>query len=158
MSYGLICRANLDFSKRDGLGWTTQPIIGLKRLLNATKSLVSTHAPVPDTLCRRGAGPDATAIDFGALCAFAGRHPARRVWALAGQQRPALLRPGHSRRSGEEVHQRKEYDPLQDAEGRHADPARPVRQPQRRQNLVRFDRAEIYARTGDGLRGLSRAA
>src|SRR6266511_1763172 len=69
----------------------------LKRLLDATKSFVSTHPPVPGSVGRRCAGPDATAIDFGALCAFAGRHPARRVWSLAGQQRPALLRPGHSR-------------------------------------------------------------
>ena len=38
---------------------------------------------------------------------------------------------------GEEVHRRQEHHPLQDAEGRHAHPARSLRQPERRQDPAR---------------------
>ena len=59
------------------------------------------------------------------------QHPARRVRALPRQQRPALLPPRRPRRSGQEVPQRQEHHPLQDAAGRHAHPARSLRQPRR---------------------------
>ena len=58
--------------------------------------------------------------------ADARRHPARRVRPVSRQQRPALLPPRRPRRSGEEVHRRQEHHPLQDAQGRHAHPARPA--------------------------------
>ena len=90
--------------------------------------------------------------------ADARRHPARRVRPLSRQQRSALLPPRRPRRSGEEVHQRQEHDPLQDAAGRHADPARPLRQPERRQDPARHDAAEVRARAERRLRRLSRDA
>ena len=43
-----------------------------------------------------------------------GRAP-RRIRALPREQRSALLRPEHPRRSGQAVHQRQEHDSLQDA-------------------------------------------
>ena len=51
---------------------------------------------------------------------------ARRIRSLSRQQRPRLLRPRRARRSREEVDQRQEHRPLQDAQGRHAHPARSV--------------------------------
>ena len=57
------------------------------------------------------------------------RHPARRVRPLPRQQRSALLPPRRPRRLRRRIDQRQEHDPLQDAEGRHAHPARSLRQP-----------------------------
>ena len=73
--------------------------------------------------------------------ADARQHPARRVRPLSRQQRPALLPPRRPRRSGQEVPQRQEHHPLQDAAGRHADSARPVRQPEGREDPARHARS-----------------
>ena len=90
--------------------------------------------------------------------ADARQHPARRVRPLPGEQRPALLSPRRPRRSGQEVPQRQEHDPLQDAAGRHAHSARSLRQPQGRQDRARRAGAEVRTRAERGVRRLSRDA
>ena len=85
-------------------------------------------------------------------------HPARRVRPLSRQQRPALLPPRRPRRSGQEVLERKEHGPLQDAAGRHADSARPLREPQGREDCAWRPGAEVRARAERGLHRFSRDA
>ncbi len=87
------------------------------------------------------AGPGAT--DAGR--SDARQHPARRVRALPRQQRPALVPPRRPRRSGEEVPQRQERGPLQDAAGRHPHPTGPLRQPRGRQDPARRAGTEVRA-------------
>ena len=73
--------------------------------------------------------------------ADARQHPARRVRTLSRQQRSPLLPPRRARRSGQEVPQRQEHHPVQDAAGRHAHSARPLRQPEGREDPARHRRS-----------------
>ena len=67
------------------------------------------------------------------------QHPSRRIRPLSREQRSAVLSPRRPRRSRQEIPQRQEHHPLQDAAGRHAHPARSLRQPRRRQDPARRD-------------------
>jgi hypothetical protein len=99
--------------------------------------------------------PDAVARPAGAgTCARGdeGRHPPRRLRSLSRQQRPAVLQPRHPGRSREEVHQRQQHHPLQDAEGRHADPVGPGGKPRRGQDPLRREGAQIRAGVRGGVR------
>ena len=77
---------------------------------------------------------------------------------LSRQQRPALLSPRYPRRPREEVDRRQEHDPLPDAEGRHAHPARSDGYAERRQDPARRDAAEVRAGFRRRLRRLPRHA
>ena len=101
-----------------------------------------------------GPGPRAAATQ----AADPRRHPARRVRALPREQRPPLVSPRRAGRSGEEVDRRQEHHPLQDAQGRHAHPARSLRQPERRQDPARDDPAQVRARDQHRLGRLPAAA
>ncbi len=106
----------------------------------------------------RGGGRRARACSSRSGSADARQHPARRVRPLSRQQRSPLLPPRRPRRSGQEVPQRQERRPLQDAAGRHADSARPLRQPEGRQDPARHAGTEVRARAERRLRRLSRDA
>ena len=100
------------------VGWFDKWLLGKEN---------ATYEPPAARPAAAAAGPGAA--DAGR--SDARQHPARRVRPLPRQQRPALLPPRRPRRSRQEVHQRQEHGPLQDAPGRHAHPTRPLRQPQR---------------------------
>src|SRR5215467_7860023 len=118
--------------------------------------MIETHARTPSA--DRAARPGTTAIvaaaatgtgaDTGAggadqPAADARERAARRVRPLSCEQRPALLPPRPPGGSGQEVDRRYERNPVQDVEGRHAHSTRSLRQPERRQDPVGDDAAQV---------------